>query len=108
MKRRSLLKRAGLVALAPFFGPACTPSAPPVAMSRGAPFRRVRPRDPSWPSAAAWERLNRQTGGQLVSVRSPLADCGSAPQGPACDQVFDRLRNPYYLGDEVGLTQTLG
>jgi FAD/FMN-containing dehydrogenase len=51
--------------------------------------------------------LNRQIGGQLITVRSPLADC-SAPQGAACAEVFKRLKNPYYLGDEVGLTQTLG
>ncbi len=41
-------------------------------------------------------------------MRSPLADCGSAPSGAACAEVFKRLKNPYYLGDEVGLTQTLG
>jgi len=52
--------------------------------------------------------LNRQIGGQLITVRSPLADCGSAPQGAACAELFKRLKNPYYLGDEVGLTQTLG
>ncbi len=108
MNRRALLKRAGLVALAPLFGPACKPSAPSVAVSAPAPLRRVRPGDPSWPSAANWERLNRQTGGQLIAVRSPLTDCGSAPQGEGCAETFNRLRNPYYLGDEVGLTQTLG
>jgi FAD/FMN-containing dehydrogenase len=99
--------RAGMAALASFLGPACTPSAPSVAPSAGAPFRRVRPGDPSWPKATSWERLNRQIGGQLITVRSPLADC-SAPQGAACAEVFKRLKNPYYLGDEVGLTQTLG
>jgi hypothetical protein len=83
-----------MVALAPIFGPACT--------------RSVRPGDPSWPNVAGWERLNRQIGGQLITVRSPLADCGSAPQGAACAEIFKRLKNPYYLGAGVGLTQTLG
>jgi FAD/FMN-containing dehydrogenase len=27
---------------------------------------------------------------------------------PKCAQIFKELKNPYYLGDEVGLTQTLG
>ncbi|MBV8789514.1 MAG: FAD-dependent oxidoreductase, partial [Mycobacterium sp.] len=31
-----------------------------------------------------------------------------APASPYCAQVFKELKNPYYLGDEVGLTQTLG
>jgi FAD/FMN-containing dehydrogenase len=30
------------------------------------------------------------------------------PSDPKCAQVFKELKNPYYLGDEVGLTQTLG
>ncbi len=100
--------RAGMAALAPFFGSGCTRSAPSVTTSAGAPFRRVRPGDPSWPDAASWERLNRQTGGQLIAVRSPLAECASAPQGAACAEFTRRVKNPYYLGDEVGLTQTLG
>ena len=41
-------------------------------------------------------------------MRSPLAACAAAPPGPGCAGLFERLRNPYYLGDEVGLTQTLG
>src|ERR1700716_646232 len=45
--------------------------------------------------------------GQLLQVRSPLAQC-SDPAAPACTQLFKELKNPYYLGDEVGLTQTLG
>jgi FAD/FMN-containing dehydrogenase len=41
-------------------------------------------------------------------VRSPLAACADAPASPTCAQVFKDLKNPYYLGDEVGLTQSLG
>jgi FAD/FMN-containing dehydrogenase len=31
-----------------------------------------------------------------------------APSSPECTQLFRQLKNPYYIGDEVGLTQTLG
>jgi FAD/FMN-containing dehydrogenase len=41
-------------------------------------------------------------------VESPLAACIGAPESTTCAHVFDGLQNPYYLGDEVGLTQTLG
>jgi FAD/FMN-containing dehydrogenase len=51
--------------------------------------------------------LNRQVRGQLIDVRSPLAECRGAPPA-ACAEVFRRLKNSYYLGDEIGLTQTLG
>ncbi|HEX2509843.1 MAG TPA: FAD-binding protein, partial [Microvirga sp.] len=41
-------------------------------------------------------------------MRSSLAACMDAPSSAACAQVFKDLKNPYYLGDEVGLTQSLG
>ena len=69
---------------------------------------RVRPGDPAWPSEASWNRLSRDVGGRLVKVQSPLAACTDAPSSAACAQVFKDLKNPYYLGDEIGLTQSLG
>jgi FAD/FMN-containing dehydrogenase len=103
MNRRSWLVRAGMTALASIFAPACAPSP-----TSGAPFRRVRPGDPSWPDAGSWERLNRQTSGQLITVRSPLVDCVRDPQGAECAAFARWAKNPYYLGDEPGLTQSLG
>jgi FAD/FMN-containing dehydrogenase len=72
------------------------------------PKMRVRPSDPAWPSDAAWEELNRQVEGRLIKVRSPLAACVGASSDAACTQMFKELKNPYYLADEVGLTQSLG
>src|SRR5882724_10188258 len=72
------------------------------------PFRRSRPGDPSWPSPAQWEALNAQTGGQLVQVRPPLDACRAAPQGADCAALFRGLKNPWYIGDNVALTQTSG
>jgi FAD binding domain/Berberine and berberine like len=70
--------------------------------------RRVRPADPAWPTEEAWKSLNRSVGGRLVPVLSPLKQCLAAPASAECAQVFTSLRNPYYIGDEPGLTQTLG
>ena len=69
---------------------------------------RVRPGDPAWPSEASWSRLSRDVGGRLVKVRSPLTTCTDVPSSTACAQLFKDLKNPYYLGDEIGLTQSLG
>lgn len=105
MDRRTLLKGAVGVA-APLFGP-CRPASaanPPTAP----PIQRCRPGDPSWPSAESWDRLGQQVGGRLVKVSSPLAACRDAPDGPACQDLRNRLTNPYHLGDEIGLTQTSG
>ena len=73
-----------------------------------APFRRVRPGEPGWPSPASWERLRGEVGGRLIQVRSPLDACRSDPAGGACSEVFRALRNPYAIGDDPALTQTSG
>jgi FAD/FMN-containing dehydrogenase len=69
---------------------------------------RARPGDPAWPSNTAWEQLNGDVGGQLIRIRSPLTACIEAPASAECDQIFKQVKNPYYLGDEAGLTQSLG
>jgi FAD/FMN-containing dehydrogenase len=98
--RRRLLK---ISAALPFIG----------GLARGASIAaplqvRVRLGDPAWPSEASWDQLDRDVGGRLVKVRSPLADCVGGTPDASCDNLFKELQNPYYLGDEVGLTQSLG
>ncbi len=80
----------------------------PGASAATRPQARVRPRDPAWPTDESWDRLSREVEGRLIKVRSPLSVCVEAPSGEPCAQVFKELKNPYYLGDEVGLTQSLG
>ena len=81
---------------------------PTRAVAAARTMSRVRPGDPGWPSEADWDRLGRAVEGRLVRVRSPLAECLAAPSSASCAQVFKDVRNPYYLGDEVALTQCLG
>ena len=71
-------------------------------------FSRVRPGDAAWPSEESWKKLGRAVEGRLIKVNSPLSACREAPESPACNEVFKALRNPYYIGDHVGLTQTSG
>lgn len=66
---------------------------------------RVRPGDTGWPSAEAWDRLNQQVGGRLIEVNSPLRHLSDTT---ARETLAANLRNPYFIGDEPGLTQTLG
>src|SRR5271155_1027247 len=63
------------------------------------PKTRVRPGDPEWPSQESWNQLNRDVGGRLITVASPLAARVGASSDSACAQVFKELKNPYYLGD---------
>jgi hypothetical protein len=70
--------------------------------------RRVRPGDAGWPSASEWAGLERQVGGRLIRLESPLAACLAEPDGSACAAVLERLDDPYYLGAQAALTQASG
>ena len=54
-----------------------------------------------------WGPLKHQLGNRLLKVRSPLEACAEAG-GAGADALFVNCKNPYYLGDEPALTQTLG
>src|ERR1700733_1103996 len=60
------------------------------------------------PAETSWQQLNRDTQGRLIRVQSPLTVCQDAPDGAACRDLFKELKNPYFIGDTVGLTQTTG
>jgi FAD/FMN-containing dehydrogenase len=103
VNRRQFLKSAAAITVLPIGGSQLSETA-----AASASARRVRPGDPGWPSVASWEELNREVGGRLIKVQSPLAECQNAPTSDACREVFRKLKNPYYIGDEPGLTQTSG
>lgn len=69
-------------------------------------IQRVRPGDPLWPSAAQWEELKNAVGGRLIPLQSPFTICSH--DAVKCKEVFDKLKNPYAIGDDPALTQTLG
>ena len=74
----------------------------------GSGFRRVRPSDAAWPSAARWQTLNDAIGGNLLKVPSLFAPCEADVKGAACGDVLQNMRNPFYLGDQPGGTQVCG
>ena len=91
--RRQMLRLAAWLALLPTLARPAPPS-----------DARVRPADAGWPTETQWAQLRAQVGAALVQVRSPWRDC----QGPACAALFDAVRNPYAISDDIALTQTLG
>src|SRR5499427_9366200 len=108
MKRRELLKAAAAIPLLPGvelwqLAAARADDGPTKTV-----FSRVRPRDAAWPSDESWNKLSRAVEGRLIKVNSPLSACREAPDSPECAEVFKALKNPYYIGDHVGLTQTSG
>jgi FAD/FMN-containing dehydrogenase len=88
MKRRDLLAAGLSLAAVPFTG-----------KSYAAVSSRVRPGDTAWPSDLDWASLNKTVNGRLAPVSVPPLD---GPQAGAL------LANPYYIGDQPGLTQSSG
>jgi FAD/FMN-containing dehydrogenase len=99
MNRRAFLKAAGSMALLPML---------PSRLFAARNFSRRRPSDAAWPSKAAWKRLDEAVGGNLIPVNFPLSVFKTDPEGAAAKHLWKDLRNPYFIGDQPGLTQTLG
>jgi len=100
MNRRAFLKAIGSAAL-------LLPMLPSRVWANTS-FTRRRPSDATWPSDAAWKRLKDAVGGNLIRVDFPLSTLKTDPNSDAAKQLVENLQNPYYIGDEPGLTQTLG
>jgi len=107
MDRRRFLHQAAAASLLPLLGSRLL--APARAGSpMGALRSRVRPGDPGWPTPTRWDELRQAVGGRLLEVQSPLRSCLKTPGSAACNALFAELRNPFYIGDQPGLTQTSG
>jgi hypothetical protein len=102
MQRREVLKAtlgaAGLAAGLPGLAWAKTKAK--------AMLSRIRPGSPGWPTAAAWEGLQRATSGRLQKLAPPFAGC--ATDAAACAALREQIKNPYFIGDNPALTQTSG
>ena len=94
MQRRVVLK--GLVAL-----PLASLVAGPAGGVAVQPVRGVRPGEPGWPDPAEWAKLRQRVGGRLVKVKSPFAACPPDPGSPGCTELFQNLRDPFYIGDSA-------
>jgi len=57
--------------------------------------------------AVDWSPLERRLDNRFIPIRSPLAACAEAG-GSGAGALLAKCKNPYYLGDEPALTQTLG
>src|SRR5438270_13588124 len=100
MNRRKFLKTSALAVFLPLL--------PDPLFARKALGKRVRPTDAEWPSKAAWKRLSDQVDGHLIPVEFPIEACIKEVDGAGCKDLLGNIRNPYFIGDTPGLTQTLG
>lgn len=99
MNRRTFLKRSGLTAFLPLW---------PRGLFASKTVSRRRPSDADWPTKAAWKRLNDEVDGNLIPVEFPIDACIKDLDGAGCKDLIANIKNPYYIGEHPGLTQTLG
>src|ERR1700677_1716525 len=119
MDRRAFLTRSAIAALSPLWPRELWGAEKTLARDAGtaelrnathagAEFRRRRPADANWPSQAAWKRLHDEVDGNLIPVEFPIEACIKETESAVCQNLINDLHNPYYIGDQPGLTQTLG
>ena len=106
MRRRRLLHLAATAPFASALGG--TLLAADRAVAASARRARVRPGDGGWPSESEWNALRQQVGDAFMPVHSPLDLCRAAPASAQCLAIWKAFKNPYAIGDNVALTQTLG
>src|SRR5580700_11512968 len=99
MNRRTFLKATGSTALLTMM---------PRGLRAAATISRCRPTDAAWPSKSAWKRLNEAVGGNLIPVDFPLSVLKKDPDCDAAKVLLKNIRNPYFIGDQAGLTESLG
>jgi FAD/FMN-containing dehydrogenase len=107
MNRRRFLKSTAAIPLLPIAASQAL-TQPASGAAANFPARRVRPSDSLWPAETDWNKLKQAVGGRLIRVEPPFAACQKDPSGAACQEILKRLKNPYYIGDQPGLTQTSG
>jgi FAD/FMN-containing dehydrogenase len=103
MLRRNLLKGVASLSVIPVRA-----SPAPGFAATSKQLRRVRPSDPTWPSAASWASLEAAVSGRLVRPHTVWAACETRSDSPACLASLKNIRNPFYLGDDPGGTQVSG
>ena len=96
INRRRLFENVAALSLAPIFS------------AMAAPFQRVRPGDPGWPTLQEWESLKAQVGGNLSKPTDLYSACAADAASGGCAEALKQIGNPFFIGDQAGGTQTSG
>jgi hypothetical protein len=80
----------------------------PAVRADAAAMCRCTPDKPCWPAQADWQRFGASLHGKLEQPQSPLEPCRTDAAGEACAAAFRNAKNPFYLQDQSGGTQSTG
>lgn len=105
MKRKEFIKK---IAVVPLFQSKLNRVINLFPFENRKPTKRVRPGDPEWPSESVWGRLRRDLDGQLTKLESPLTACKTNSKSNLCKDLFQKLKNPFYISNQPALSQTSG
>lgn len=76
-------------------------------LARLASAQSPAPAGGAWTRGPAFAALQKTLGPRLLAIESPLEAC-ARESGRGAAALFARLKNPYFIGDDPALTQTLG
>ncbi len=85
----------------------CTTQHPPRAPETVV-SHRCAPGLACWPSGAEWEGLRASLTGTLEKPQSPLLPCTTDAASAACSTALTNMKNPFFIDDQVGGTQSQG
>ncbi len=71
-------------------------------------FARPTQGHQGWPTADQWSALSARVGGRLIQPTSPVVACLSDGASAACKSALANIKNPFFLEDDPGATQTNG
>ena len=80
----------------------------PAAQQEAAPACRCAPGQACWPAQAEWQRFGASLHGKLEQPQSPLAACRADAAGQACAEALKNSKNPFFLQDQPGGTESAG
>jgi FAD/FMN-containing dehydrogenase len=86
----------------------CATSSPLKPEGAGLAPGRCRPAMPCWPTEDEWQKLRATLVGRLEKPVSPLQPCVEDAASAPCALAISRLKNPFYLQDQAGGTESLG
>lgn len=101
MHRRDFCKAATVLGLTSYASPGWIQAA-----NRLKTIRRVRPGDPAWPVPSHWDSLKTAVDGNLIAVTPLFGACNRDTNDASCQDVRRSVKNPFYIGDQPGGTQT--
>ncbi len=80
----------------------------PLGIATNSMATHCKPQQACWPTEEDWKNLSTRLTGKLEIPQSPLVPCRADAMSEACKLALQNLKNPFFISDHSGGTQSLG